>query len=219
MNEGKSENDKNERFRQSEPEDMIDTGQKILRNQNSYKSYKGISDERIKKNFSEMMRDKEKYKRYKEAVAKNRGISGERIEKRLSEMVRDREKYKRYKEAVAKNKKTEMVEDLGKERKKLENKDLKQDILLKKISLAILFLFLVAETIVIFYFAWCQAIRGTLIPLEGETGLYLINFHLEEWSFRLLTGVTITQITAMLLIAISYLFKERNNNNKDKSKK
>lgn len=78
-------------------------------------------------------------------------------------------------------------------RKELENNNLEQDIKLKKYTLIVLFVFLMIETFLIFLYTLFQAIN-------------LCDFHLEEWSFRLLIGATITQITAMLTIAVQYLF-------------
>lgn len=77
--------------------------------------------------------------------------------------------------------------------KKLKNDDTEQDIRLKKITLNRLFIFLAGETIFVFLFAFFQA-------------THLFGFSLEEWSFKLLTSVTIAQITVMLLVAVQYLF-------------
>ncbi|MDD3190959.1 MAG: hypothetical protein PHI66_04705 [Candidatus Pacebacteria bacterium] len=77
--------------------------------------------------------------------------------------------------------------------KALENRDLEQNINLKRKTLWILLSFLGTETVFIFFYAWCQATEWW-------------GFNLEEWSFRLLVGATITQITTMLLIAVKHLF-------------
>ncbi|MDN5274211.1 MAG: hypothetical protein JWP06_112 [Candidatus Saccharibacteria bacterium] len=77
--------------------------------------------------------------------------------------------------------------------KKLKNDDTEQDIRLKKITLNRLFTFLASETVLIFVFSFFQA-------------THLFGFSLEEWSFKLLTSVTIAQITIMLLVAVQYLF-------------
>lgn len=77
--------------------------------------------------------------------------------------------------------------------KKLKNDDTEQDIQLKKITLNRLFTFLASETVFIFVFAFFQATHA-------------FGFSLEEWSFKLLTSVTIAQITVMLLVAVQYLF-------------
>lgn len=77
--------------------------------------------------------------------------------------------------------------------KKLKNDDLEQDIKLKKLTLQILFLFLGLETIAIFTVAIMQGIK-----ING--------FGLEEWSFKLLIGATIAQITLTIQMAVKYLF-------------
>lgn len=87
---------------------------------------------------------------------------------------------------------TKMEDELAK-REELKNKDLGQDIQLKKTTLNVLLYFLGIESVIIFLFAFFQA-----------TGF--LNFKLEEWSFRILTAVTITQIYFMLRIAVEYLF-------------
>lgn len=78
--------------------------------------------------------------------------------------------------------------------RKLKNDDAEQDIRLKRITLAILLGFLAAETVLIFVIALFQAIR------------WPFHFHLEEWSFKLVVAATIGQITAMLYVAVRYLF-------------
>lgn len=85
-----------------------------------------------------------------------------------------------------------MEDELAK-REELKNKDLEQDIQLKKTTLDTLLNFLKVESIIIFAFALFQA-----------TGF--LGFDLEEWSFRILVGATITQIYFMLRIAVEYLF-------------
>jgi len=80
--------------------------------------------------------------------------------------------------------------------KKLKNDDAEQDIQLKKLTLNRLFIFLASETVLIFVFAFFQATR-------------LFGFSLEEWSFKLLTSVTIAQITVMLFVAVNYLFPKK----------
>jgi hypothetical protein len=77
---------------------------------------------------------------------------------------------------------------------KLKNDDVEQDITLKRTTLNRLFVFLTAETILIFTFAFFQAIE------------WPFDFHLEEWSFKLVLTVTILQITGMLYVAVRYLF-------------
>jgi hypothetical protein len=90
-------------------------------------------------------------------------------------------------------KKSKRIEDLLTDREKIKNVDLAQDVTLRRFTLKILLWFLSVETFVVFSFAFFQAV--------GVWG-----FHLEEWSFRLLLGATITQIYLMLQIAVEYLF-------------
>lgn len=82
-------------------------------------------------------------------------------------------------------------------KKQLENENTAQDIRLKRITLNRLFWFLAAETTLIFLFAFFQAV-------EWPDG-----FALEEWSFRVLIGATIAQITGMLFVAVRYLFPKK----------
>ncbi len=67
---------------------------------------------------------------------------------------------------------------------------------LKKTTLLVLFGFLAIETVAIFVMAFFQ-------------GFEWHGFKLEEWSFRILTGATITQITVMLLVAVRHLFPQK----------
>ncbi len=76
---------------------------------------------------------------------------------------------------------------------KIKNDDAEQDIELKRKTLNRLFLFLSLETLAIFIFSFMQGIK-------------LKNFHLEEWSFKLLVTATISQIAVMLYVAVNYLF-------------
>jgi hypothetical protein len=78
-------------------------------------------------------------------------------------------------------------------RKGLENDALEQDTKLKKITLVILFIFLGAETVAVFAFAYLQAMEWN-------------GFGLEEWSFKLLVSATLLQITYMLQVAVKHLF-------------
>lgn len=81
-------------------------------------------------------------------------------------------------------------------REAITNLGLKQDIQLKKITLLLLFLFLILETIAVFVFAYLQ-------------GVGLNGFRMEEWSFKLLLGATILQITYMLQMAVKHLFPNK----------
>jgi hypothetical protein len=80
---------------------------------------------------------------------------------------------------------------------RIKNEDAAQDITLKRETLHRLFWFLRVETVVIFVFAFFQAIR------------WPAHFQLGEWSFRLLVTATIAQVTAMLYVAVNYLFPKR----------
>lgn len=77
---------------------------------------------------------------------------------------------------------------------KIKNDNAEQDIQLKRNTWYRLFRFLIAETTLIFIFAFFQGIRWPW------------HFHLEDWSFKLLVIATIGQITAMLYVAVRYLF-------------
>ena len=101
-----------------------------------------------------------------------------------------------YKKTAERNKISAILEKNKAEREELKNKALEQDIKLKKETLATLFWFLKIETVIIFCFTWFQATEG-------------FRFELEEWSFKLFIGATITQITAMLLIAVQHLFPKK----------
>jgi len=77
---------------------------------------------------------------------------------------------------------------------RIKNDNAEQDIQLKRNTWYRLFRFLIIETTVVFVMAFFQAIHW---PWD---------FHLEEWSFKLVVTVTIGQITAMLYVAVRYLF-------------
>lgn len=79
-------------------------------------------------------------------------------------------------------------------REKIKNDDAEQNIALKRQTLNRLFRFLSAETILIFSLALAQAIHRPY------------NFQLDEWSFKLVVTATLGQITAMLFVAVRYLF-------------
>lgn len=92
---------------------------------------------------------------------------------------------------------SEKIEDTEEKRKKeLENDALAQNIELKGKTLDRLFMFLSAETVVVFLLSFLQ-------------GFNIWNFYLEEWSFRLIVAVTITQITIMLQVAVKHLFPHK----------
>lgn len=81
-------------------------------------------------------------------------------------------------------------------KERLENESLEQDIRLKRQTLNYLFFFLVFETAIIFIFTMWQ-------------GFTTWGFKLEEWSFKLLVASTISQITAMLFVAVNHLFPRK----------
>jgi hypothetical protein len=89
--------------------------------------------------------------------------------------------------------KLDIANEIAREQK-IKNDNAEQDIELKRQTLNRLFRLLGTETALVFIFAFCQAMR------------WPHDFHLENWSFKLLVGVTITQITAMLFAAVNYLF-------------
>ena len=96
----------------------------------------------------------------------------------------------------APEKRTSIEDEITKEEiraRKLVNDDKAQDIKLKKLTLNRLFVFLGIETAAIFLFALFQA-------------THWFNFKLDEWSFNLLISATLAQITAMLFVAVRYLF-------------
>jgi hypothetical protein len=84
-------------------------------------------------------------------------------------------------------------QEIARERK-LRNDNAEQDIALKRSTLRRLFVFLTAETVLIFIFALFQAVH------------WPADFRLDNWSFNLLVGATIAQITGMLFVAVRYLF-------------
>lgn len=91
---------------------------------------------------------------------------------------------------VSQGKTIDIREELAR-RERIKNDDAEQDIILKRTTLNRLFWFLTAETVAIF----------VLAILQGFEVL-----RLEEWSFKLLITATIAQITAMLFVAVRYLF-------------
>lgn len=98
--------------------------------------------------------------------------------------------------AAKPQKPTDIREELAR-RERIRNDDAEQDIVLKRMSLNRLFRFLTIETIAVFVLAFLQGIEA---PWD---------FRLEEWSFKLLVTATIAQITAMLFVAVRYLFPKK----------
>lgn len=88
---------------------------------------------------------------------------------------------------------TASIQDEVTREHKIKNDDAEQDIALKRKTLERLFRFLAAETVAVFAFALLQ-------------GTGWLDFELHEWSFNLLLSATILQITAMLYVAVRYLF-------------
>jgi hypothetical protein len=78
-------------------------------------------------------------------------------------------------------------------KQQIENDNIEKDQRLKETTLRILFFFLTFETIIIFVLAFFQ-------------GFHAGGFQLEEWSFRLVIAGTLSQIAAMLIIAVKNLF-------------
>lgn len=81
---------------------------------------------------------------------------------------------------------------------KIKNDNAEQDIALKRSTWYRLFRFLITETTVVFALAFFQGIHWPW------------HFHLEDWSFKLVVVATIGQITAMLYVAVRYLFPSNN---------
>jgi hypothetical protein len=86
------------------------------------------------------------------------------------------------------------IEQEAAREQKIRNDNAEQDIRLKKVALNWLFGLLLGETTLIFLFSIFQGVR------------WPHNFHLEDWSFKLLVTATIAQITGMLFVAVRYLF-------------
>lgn len=81
-------------------------------------------------------------------------------------------------------------------KQQIENDNIEKDQKLKEATLRVLFYFLTAETLVIFLLAFVQ-------------GFSIYGFRLEEWSFRLVIAGTLSQIAAMLIIAVKNLFPSK----------
>lgn len=95
-----------------------------------------------------------------------------------------------------KTKVEDTLADILAHREEIKNRGIEQGIEHRKKTLTTLFYFLGIETFVIFLFTFLQAVNW-------------LGFNLEEWSFKLLVTVTISQITIMLLVAVKYLFPEQ----------
>lgn len=82
-------------------------------------------------------------------------------------------------------------------RERIKNDDAEQDILLKRRTLNLLFYLLFVETLAIFVLSFMQAVHAPW------------HFAMQDSSFKILVGATILQITAMLSVAVAYLFPRR----------
>lgn len=79
-------------------------------------------------------------------------------------------------------------------RERIKNDDAEQDILLKRKTLNLLFYLLFVETAAVFVLAFMQSVHEPW------------HFAMQDSSFKILVGATILQITAMLSVAVAYLF-------------
>ena len=134
-----------------------------------------------------------KVKKPKEASG-NINLFDSELFRTLQDSLNENEKIKHYDyNKSSTERKSYSLEDEIARRKALQNDKLAQNIDLKKKTLFVLFIFLAIETLLIFCFSFLQA-------------TFLLNFSLEEWSFKLLISATIVQITWMLSEAVKYLF-------------
>lgn len=78
-----------------------------------------------------------------------------------------------------------------------ENENLKSDQDLKKKTLVLLFILLFFETLIIFIIAFLQGLRAW-------------HFDLDKLTLRIVVVATLTQISAMLTIAVRHLFPAKN---------
>ncbi len=82
---------------------------------------------------------------------------------RILKLLRDRRNKEirsiSYGKTIERNKVSVILEKNKAEREELKNKDLKQNINLKRKTLIALFIFLAIETIFIFYYTWYQATK------------------------------------------------------------
>lgn len=136
---------------------------------------------------------KKRSKTYKKAsIATYEQLKGEIQELLTSQNLEALPSY-----SVSQSKQLDINDEIAR-RENIKNKDLEQDITLKKRTLIILFTFLGVETAIIFFFSFLQATS-------------LFGFKLEEWSFKLLITATLAQIAYMLQVAVKYLFRDRKN--------
>lgn len=81
---------------------------------------------------------------------------------------------------------------------KIKNDNTEKDQDLKEKTLNRLFVFLGFETLIIFALAFFE-------------GFKFLDFHLDEWSLRLVITATLAQIATMLTIAVRHLFPQKEN--------
>ncbi len=141
-------------------------------------------EEKVLKSYSEQLK----------RVQQNLESELEQRKDRVLEIISRNENVRQYQESSIKQR--GIKESINEERERIKNKGLNQDIDLKKMTLKVLFIFLGAETLLIFAFTFLQA-------------THFLWFKLEEWSFKLLVFATITQITFMVNIAVKHLFPSK----------
>jgi hypothetical protein len=115
------------------------------------------------------------------------------LETLIGKYARHSERVSRQQATGAQRRAVDITQELAR-REKIKNDDAEQNIALKRQTLNRLFRFLSAETALIFLLALAQAIHKPY------------NFRLDEWSFKLVVTATLGQITAMLFVAVRYLF-------------
>lgn len=115
------------------------------------------------------------------------------------EIYKELEKYKSHSQSILTYTKTpastSTIDKNIKTQSQIRREDADQNIRLKKYAFFILFGFLAVETIAVFVFTAFQAWK-------------FYGFELEEWSFKLLLGATLFQITFMIKIAVRHLFPD-----------
>ena len=81
-------------------------------------------------------------------------------------------------------------------RESIKNDNMESDQRMKRGSLIVLFAFLGLETVAVIVIIFLQGFKN--------------DFYIEEWSFRVFMGATLTQIATMLHTAIKHLFPDLN---------
>ncbi len=107
----------------------------------------------------------------------------------------DNKFFKKYLSSFSRSGKSvpDKLRDYEREKKEIENEDLRQNIALKRNTLDRLFLFLAVETGLVFAITFYQGFKN-------------LGFSLDSWNFRTLITATILQITTMLLVVVKHLF-------------